>query len=152
MQNEAETKKATRQAELKKQLNKATSRAELKQKQQHKKKQEKEKEKGSGNWKMAQMSVPYWRWTCWKARQGFHTKGKAKAKAKAAAEAEAWQGGEASKAEWKQLENRREMGYQQINECLGLLHMFMQIRRRKCYKQLAKPMTLIRIWAKEVWK
>lgn len=151
MQNEAETKKATRQAELKKQLNKATSRAELKQKQQqqqqHKKRQE--KEKGSGNWKMAQMSVPYWRWTCWKAGQGFHTKGKAKAKAKAAAKTQGVaRGAEASKAEWKQLENRREMGYQQINECLGLLHMFMQIRRRKCYKQLAKPMTLIRIWAK----
>lgn len=55
MQNEAETKKATRQAELKKQLNKATSRAELKQKQQqqqHKKKQEKEQGKGEGKWKL----------------------------------------------------------------------------------------------------
>lgn len=46
MQNEAETKKATRQAEPKKKLNKATSQAKLKQK----KKQKKTKEEGK--WKL----------------------------------------------------------------------------------------------------
>lgn len=45
MQNEAETKKATRQAEPKKKLNKATSQAKLKKK----KKQEKEEE---GKWQL----------------------------------------------------------------------------------------------------
>lgn len=47
MQNEAETKKATRQAEPKKKLNKATSQAKLKKK----KKQEKEEEE-EGKWKL----------------------------------------------------------------------------------------------------